>query len=512
MVLAQLAFLVLFIHLVIRPLMAAYFFTRPPRLRVTFRTPADWGADYQDVKFPGAGGMMLEGWYVPPRNGAAVVLVHGHSGNRLAVAYHAEVLTRAGFGVLMFDLRAHGSSGGRLFVRGVEAVDDVVAAAAFLSRQPEVRQGIGMMGVSVGAMLAIQAAARNVTIRAVAADGPVLGTVDDLPPPAGVLDRFWRYPLERYYQAAIDWISRSTRPPANTAALARLARRPILLISTGRGLERRLTRLLYDAAAQPKQLWEIPEAGHANGWRAEPLAYGQKIVAFFGRALAVDGYTAEDSSDAPPDEGETETLVGEGGRRPARQPDMFHPVAERTIAPATAMMLAFAMIPLAMILFIIPFQLRWNAFAPRLPDGRGLLVLLGLLAGLMAGLLLHEIVHLIGYRLLGRVAPGVATLNFGRAALAPQIRCDQPVPAGIYRRILLLPGVALGVVPGLVAIAIGSWVLLIWAVWMMVAAGGDVAGLWAMRGVPAGTPVRGHPTRVGCQLFAPLESLQNLDE
>ena len=37
-------------------------------------------------------------------------------------------------------------------------------------------------------------------------------------------------------------------------------------------------------------------------------------------------------------------------------------------------------------------------------------------------------------------------------------------------------------------------------------------GLWAMRGVPAGTPVRGHPTRVGCQLFAPSDSLQNIDK
>jgi hypothetical protein len=334
--------------------------------------------------------------------------------------------------------------------------------------------------------------------------------MDDLPPPAGVLDRFWHYPLERYYQAAIDWISRSKRPPANTAALARLARRPILLISTGHGLERRLTRYLYDAATQPKQLWEIPEAGHANGWRAEPIAYGQKIVAFFGRALVVDSYSEEDSSDVLPEEGEA--AVVDAGHRPALQSGMPQPVAERTIAPATAMMIAVAMIPLAMILLIIPFQLRWNAFAPRLPGERGLLVLIGLLAGLLAGLLLHEMVHLLGYRWLGRVAPGVAKLSFGRAALAPQIRCDQPVPAGVYRRILLLPGVVLGIVPGLVAITVGSWMLLIWAVWMTVAAGGDVAGLWAMRGVPADTPVLSHPSRVGCQLFAPLESLQNIDE
>ncbi|MCA9868583.1 MAG: hypothetical protein KC410_18995, partial [Anaerolineales bacterium] len=86
MLLAQLAFFVFLVHVVIRPVMAAFLFTRPPRLRVTFRTPADWGADYRDVTFPGAAGITLAGWHVPSRNGAAVVLIHGHSGNRLAMA------------------------------------------------------------------------------------------------------------------------------------------------------------------------------------------------------------------------------------------------------------------------------------------------------------------------------------------------------------------------------------------------------------------------------------------
>ena len=141
------------------------------------------------------------------------------------------------------------------------------------------------MGVSVGGMLAIQAAARSPTIRAVVADGPILGSMADLPPPTNILDRFWRFPLERYYQAAIDWISRSKRPPATAVALARLAGRPVLFICTGRSLEWRMTRFLYHVASQPKELWEIPEATHATGWRAEPEAYGQHLVRFFESAL-----------------------------------------------------------------------------------------------------------------------------------------------------------------------------------------------------------------------------------
>lgn len=503
---AQLAFFIFLVHVVLRPIMAAFLFTRPPRLRVAFRTPADWGADYRDVVFPGAGGITLAGWHVPSRNGAAVVLIHGHSGNRLAMAYHAEALTRAGFGVLMFDLRAHGDSGGRRFERGVVAVDDVLAAAAFLMRQPDVRWGVGLMGVSVGGMLALQAAARNVAIRAVAVDGPILGTVDDLPPPAGALDRFYRYPLERYYQAAIDRLSRSPRPPANTAALARLARRPILFISAGRGLEQCMTRFLYEAARGPKTLWEIPQAAHATGWAAEPERYGQKLVAFFGRALVVDE-TLDGTSEPPLDATRQEEAGDAQTTGPATE---IQHVVERTLSPPIAMMIAFAMIPLAMIFLILPYQLRWGEFAPQ-PAAQGPLILLGLLGLLAAGLFLHEVGHLVGYRLFGRLGPGAARLSFGRAPLAPQIKCEKPISATAYRRMLWLPGLALGVVPGVIAIAVGSWALLIWAVWMTVTAGGDVAALWAMRDLLAGTPVRGHPTRVGCVVVPVTKPVQNID-
>lgn len=514
MILAQLVFFVLFVQAVIRPAMAAFLFTRPPRLRVSFRTPADWDAAYEDVEFTGAGGITLRGWYTPSQNGAAVVLLHGHSGNRLAVAYHAEALARAGFGVLMFDLRAHGSSGGRRFVRGVEAVDDVLAAVAFVSRRPDITKGVGIFGVSVGGMLAIQAAARNITIRAVAVDGSTVGTIDDLPPPANAFDRFWRYPLERYYQAAIEWFSRSKRPPANTVALSRLARRPILFISAGGGFERRMTQLLYNAAAHPKQLWEIPTATHANGWAAEPELYARTLVGFFDRGLSVNSLPDEpDSNGAEPLAADEQPFGEPPAPAAAPMPEAaILPIDERTVSPTSAMMMATVVIFLAMLLMIVPFQLRWGFFAPPAAGRWSVSGFLGLIALLMVGLLLHEAVHLAGYRIFGRVGPGVAGFQFGRAALAPQIRCAVPIRAADYRRILLLPALVLGILPGLVAFFTGSWPLLIWSVWMLVAAGGDFIGLWAIRGLPADTPVAAHPKRVGCLIYEPVKPVQNIDK
>ena len=504
MLLLQLALFVILVQVVLRPILAAWLFTRPPRLRVTFTTPADWGLEYEDVYFTGGGGIDLEGWYIPSRNGAAVVLLHGLGGNRLAVTYHAETLARVGYGVLLFDLRAHGSSGGRRFVRGAEAVEDVAAAVAFVSRRRDVAARIGVMGVSVGGMLALQAAARTTAVRAVAADGAILGTVDDLPPPANAFDRFWRYPLERYYQAAIDWFSRSPRPPANTKALARVAGRPVLLISAGRGLEQRLTRHFYDASARPKQLWELPHAAHATGWAAEPEAYGRVMLDFFGRALGVE---MEGTEEAPEEDVALhlpqEASVTTAGPRP---------IAERTVPPPAAMMIAFATIPAAMLALFVPYQLRWGLFAPRLPAGRELVALLGLLAVLLAGLLLHEAVHLLGYRLFGHAPRGTTRFRFGRAALTPQIQCDVPIRAAAYRRVLLLPALLLGVLPAVAAFVFGSWWALIWAIWMLAASGGDFASLWAMRGVNGDALVRAHPRQAGCQIFASDDAVQYIDK
>lgn len=510
MVLAQLALFVLLVQVIVRPIMAAYLFTRPPRLRVTFRTPRDWGADYRDVEFAGGGGVALSGWYIPSRNGAAVILLHGHSGNRLATAYHAEALTRAGYGVLMFDLRAHGDSGGRRFVRGLEAVDDVMGAVAFVSRQPDVASRIGVMGISVGGMLAIQAAGRTSAIRAVAADGPILGCVDDLPPPDGLVDRLWRYPMERYYQAAIDWFSRGgPRPPANVKVLPGLGRRPVWFISTGRGFEQRLTRHFHNAAPG-SQWWEIPRAGHAAGWLAEPEAYAREMVSFFDRALSVGEHgEVEDAVEAVMDD--VPEQWGAGGLSRS-EPRANEPVAERTVSPPAAMMIAFATIPAAMLLLFIPYQLRWGFFAPRLPVGRELAALLGMLLLLAVGLLAHEATHLLGYRLFTGAPRGAVRLCLGRFPLSPQVCCDAAVRAAAYRRMLLLPALLLGLLPGIVAVAAGWWVLLVWSVWMLVAAAGDFAAVWAMRGLSDYAPVRAHPSRAGCLIYRDLESLQNIDK
>lgn len=489
---AELVVFVIIMYVVIRPVYAAYLFTHPPRFRVSFRTPADLGVSYEDVVLTSADGVRLSGWYVPSRNGAAVILLHGHSGNRLAVMYHAEVLIKAGYGVLLFDLRAHGSSGGRLFTPGKNTPDDVLAAVAYLSKRPDVKaDGIGIFGVSVGGLLAIQAAARTVAIRAIAADGPSPATLQDIPPPRTLLGRFLNRPLQVYYTKAVYFFARTASLPSLMDVLPHLGPRPLLLITTGRAAEQQMVRNFYQAASQPKYLWEIPESSHANGWHVRPDEYAYRLTSFFNHALLHlqgEGWplaAADDSAevDSPAD---------------ATAPEVAY---DATISMVMANVIALLMLPVAFLLFMLPYWLLWGngllggAVTLTLPSFLTMLLILA------AAIIVHELLHALGFITVGKAPLSAITFGFSWKALAPFAHCRAPLTTSAYRIAVALPGLLLGLIPGIVGVVSGSLFFLVGGALMLIAAGGDAAVLWAIRHVPGDAIILDHPTRVGCRVL-----------
>ena len=97
------------------------------------RTPSDVGLGYESVTLRTADGVDLAGWWVPSKNRAAVVLLHGAGSTRTAVLDQAAVLGSHGYGVLMVDARGHGDSGGRGMDFGWYGERDVTAALNFLT-------------------------------------------------------------------------------------------------------------------------------------------------------------------------------------------------------------------------------------------------------------------------------------------------------------------------------------------------------------------------------------------
>jgi uncharacterized protein len=111
------------------------------------------------VSFRASDGVRLSGWYVPGRNRAAIVLVHGGGGDREGAVRHARMLARAGYGVLLYDARGRGRSEGHENAFGWRWHRDVRGAVDYL-RARGVRR-IGLLGLSTGAEAVVTEAAHD---------------------------------------------------------------------------------------------------------------------------------------------------------------------------------------------------------------------------------------------------------------------------------------------------------------------------------------------------------------
>lgn len=126
--------------------------------RVTPDVSAYHFSDYSDVSFPTrGGGLTIRPWYTPPRDpeGPIVIVVHGYDACWRAwnVLLPAGMLHKAGFGVLMPDLRNHGESdgdGGR-WAGGAKEYLYVLGAWDWLVGQGVPSSRIGLFGASLGA-------------------------------------------------------------------------------------------------------------------------------------------------------------------------------------------------------------------------------------------------------------------------------------------------------------------------------------------------------------------------
>ena len=276
---------VLFVVYLVIPGYRAYQITHPPRLAVSV-TPADMGIDYENVRFLTADGVNLAGWYIPSHNGAAIIAIHGGDGNRTHMLYHAEALAREGYGVLLFDLRAHGESGGEYFM-AANASLDVQAAVSYLGGRVEVDpQRIGGVGLSLGGMVLIQGAAATPALRAVIADGADAGKVDDVlsPMPPEYRGLWFMIPEMWMTDRFVELMSGVRATPVKEL-VAHVSPRPILFVSTGQGAEQFMNRQFYEHAGPTAQLWELPEAGHTGGIFAYPKEYKERMVSFFNANL-----------------------------------------------------------------------------------------------------------------------------------------------------------------------------------------------------------------------------------
>jgi uncharacterized protein len=240
------------------------------------------GAAYRDVSFAASDELNLAGWYRPSRNGAAVVLVHGGGSDRTGAVTHAEMLARHGYGVLVYDARGRGESDGSPNGYGWDWGKDVAGAVAFLKGRDDVEPDrIGALGLSTGADVVIEVAAKSGDLGAVVADGAAAGSFED-----------WHRLRGTEFGLPPGWVMFTTirvlsgDPPGPPLEdLVAHVRSPTLLISAGETEERDFN-VLYEKAAHGRvEHWNLPDAHHTAAIREHRREYERRVVAFFDRTL-----------------------------------------------------------------------------------------------------------------------------------------------------------------------------------------------------------------------------------
>jgi pimeloyl-ACP methyl ester carboxylesterase len=240
----------------------------------------------RDVSFPASDGVRLVGWYVPGTNGAAVILLHGSHVSRASTLPHLRMLAQAGYAVLAYDARGHGQSDGQTSTLGWTEDNDIAGAITFLGHQPGVDpERIAALGLSMGAMDALRAAADGIALRAVIADGAGAGTFGDLAINDGqgfiapvALSGDW------LSMRAVELFSGTREPPALVSIVGKI-RVPVLLIASNNPGELTNDQAYRERMGANAALWYVPDAGHVAALEIHPHDYTARVSAFLQVAL-----------------------------------------------------------------------------------------------------------------------------------------------------------------------------------------------------------------------------------
>lgn len=250
-------------------------------------TPADWGLDYEDVRFVTEDGVGLHGWLIraPIRASAkrssrpntvqpstvrpsTVLLLHGNAGNISHRRDSVAILTNLGLDVFIIDYRGYGQSEGSPSEQGLYA--DAAAAWRWLTETRNIEpQQIVVFGRSLGGAVAVQLAAQT---------GPAGLIVESS------FDRLQSL-AEVHYPLLARVIPLRYRFPAVEQIAA--VQSPVLVLHSpdDRIVPYALGRRLYAAASEPKLFVEL-RGGHNDGFLQSQPAYQASLAAFLDELTA----------------------------------------------------------------------------------------------------------------------------------------------------------------------------------------------------------------------------------
>jgi fermentation-respiration switch protein FrsA (DUF1100 family) len=240
-------------------------------------TPAEWGLKFERIDFKSGDGTPLHGWFIPAKGKTAktakgtVVFSHGNAGS---IGYHLGFcawLAEAGYNVIIYDYRGFGKSGGTVDRRGM--IDDVKAAFAYALRRPDIdTTRLVSYGHSLGGAQSVTALGESPVkgLRAIVIDG-AFASYQSM---ARVIGGQLGASLVTDELSPRDFVKKLTPVPL---LVVHGTRDEVVPVSQG--------RQLFEAAGEPKTLFEVKTGRHGTALSDDGGTYRRKMIAWLDEVM-----------------------------------------------------------------------------------------------------------------------------------------------------------------------------------------------------------------------------------
>jgi fermentation-respiration switch protein FrsA (DUF1100 family) len=229
-------------------------------------TPEHFGLEYEDVWFTTEDSVKLHGWWVPKPGAPVFLWFHGNAGN---ISYRLEniklLVEEVGVQVFIFDYREYGQSEGTINREGT--FKDAAAAYRYLTETRGVAgTDIILFGRSLGTALATDLALKNPS-RALILESPFTNSQDM---------------AKLYAPFLFDW-----RPKVPYDNLGRIGgvKVPVMVIHGAQDeiIPVDMARRVFEAAAEPKELYIIPGSQHNDTYLVAGPEYVERLRNFIAK-------------------------------------------------------------------------------------------------------------------------------------------------------------------------------------------------------------------------------------
>lgn len=259
---------------------------------------------WSDEKWKNSDGTQAAGWLLNQNRVAPVIILsHGYGSNRSDLLTMSVELYKAGYHVLLYDMRGHGESPVKKSGVGMYEKDDLISAIKFLkgltSKNGEelVDGRIGLYGVDLGAFASLAASDEDPTIKAVVVDSPFTS-------------------VEQFINYRLKYVIGDNNSMVNNLADYSLTKEVLALTaqayfmnnedkmdveqSIGHSSNRKflfiqgksasptdlITKDIFEKTKSPKEIIEVEKTRQNRLYTNESAAYDDRVVKFFQTAIS----------------------------------------------------------------------------------------------------------------------------------------------------------------------------------------------------------------------------------